>query len=243
MQCVVLAGGLGTRIRSLTGPGPKYLVRVCGAPFADHQLALLAAQGFRRVLLCTGYGGAEVRNHVGDGSRFGLSVEYCDEGQDLRGTGGALRLAFDTGLLEERFAVLYGDSYLPIDVEPIWNAALDSRRPALMTAHDVGDGLAEPNVAYTDGVVQLYRKGAPEPGMHHVDYGLSVFRRDVIEPRLPREPVFDLAEVFHALSVSGHLAGFEVTRRFYEVGSPVGWAALEAYLDRTVSVARTRTGS
>ena len=100
LQCAVLAGGLGTRMRPLTETVPKALLPVLGAPFADWQLALLAEQGVERVVYCVGYRGELLREHVGDGSRHGLSVTWSDEGQELRGTAGAIRLALDRGALD-----------------------------------------------------------------------------------------------------------------------------------------------
>src|SRR5260370_40089666 len=124
MQCVVLAGGLGTRLGARTRDVPKGMVRVAGEPFVQRQLALLADQGFSRVVLCIGHLGSQIRDFVGDGSRWGLEVDYADEGEELQGTGGALRLAFDAGLLDDRFAVLYGASYLPIDIAPVVDGAV-----------------------------------------------------------------------------------------------------------------------
>ena len=66
-------------------------------------------------MLSIGYRGDMLRDHVGDGGRFGLRVRYVDEGTELRGTAGALRLALDEGALEESFLVTYGDSFLPVD--------------------------------------------------------------------------------------------------------------------------------
>src|SRR5438045_911304 len=104
MQCAILAGGLGTRIRSLTGDAiPKALIPVAGRPFVDRQLEWLARGGVTSVVFCIGHLGAQLRDFTGDGSRWGLEVRYADEGAALRGTGGALRLAADQGALEERF--------------------------------------------------------------------------------------------------------------------------------------------
>src|SRR5688572_2076016 len=110
MQCAILAGGLGTRMQSQTAGVPKALVPIGGRPFVDYQLELLAASGVQDVVFCIGYGGAALQQHVGDGGAYGLSVRYVDEGDELRGTAGALRLALDEGALAEAFFVLYGDS-------------------------------------------------------------------------------------------------------------------------------------
>ena len=91
MQCVVLAGGLGTRMRPHTARMPKILLPVAGRPFADLQLTWLAEHGVDHVVLSIGHLGERVRQYVGRGERWGLEVDYCDDGDDPRGTGGALR--------------------------------------------------------------------------------------------------------------------------------------------------------
>ena len=91
LQCVILAGGIGSRMRPTTEEMPKALLPVLDRPFADWQLELLAGQGVERVLYSIGHKGEMLREHVGDGSRWGLAVSYVDEGTELRGTGGALR--------------------------------------------------------------------------------------------------------------------------------------------------------
>src|SRR6266516_4867868 len=127
MQCVILAGVLGTRILERSAYLPKTLITVLGKPFIEYQLEWLARQGVRKVVLSIGYRGAMIAAAVGDGARFGLSVCYADEGNVLRGAGGALRLAADLGLLDEAFFLLYGDSYLPIDLAPVWRTSEEGR--------------------------------------------------------------------------------------------------------------------
>jgi NDP-sugar pyrophosphorylase family protein len=228
---VVLAGGLGTRMEAVT-PGPKALVPVSGEPFAFHQLRLLASQGVRDVVYVIGHQGAELRERIDDGSEFALSVTYVDEGSELHGTGGALRVALDQGVLPEVFGVLYGDSYLPIDLAPIWAAFVSSGRPALMTVIRNADRWDRSNAVFHGGLVIGYDK-RPErrrPEMQWIDYGFSVVARAVVEG-IPAGAVVDLGDVFRALSLRGDLAGYEVLERFYEVGSPDGLADLERHLE------------
>ena len=99
VDAVVLVGGKGTRLAPLTDSRPKALVEVAGRPFADRQLALLRSDGATRIVYCIGHLGHQVRAHVGDGSRFGLAVDYVDDGERPLGTGGPLRVALDAGLL------------------------------------------------------------------------------------------------------------------------------------------------
>jgi MurNAc alpha-1-phosphate uridylyltransferase len=234
MQCVILAGGLGTRMRTVTGADlPKALLPVHGRPFVDHQLELLAGRAVKEVVFCIGHGGAALRAHVGDGAAFGLAVGYVDEGDDLRGTAGALRLALDEGVLDEDFAVLYGDSYLPINLEPVWRAFSAAELPALMTVYRNENRWEPSNAVLEGGRVVLYdkrRRHARSPECRWIDYGLSVLRAELVEQRVPQGEAGDLADLFHVLSLEGKLAGLEVEERFYEVGSPEGLAELERYL-------------
>src|SRR5690349_7860431 len=110
MQCVILAGGLATRMRPLTERIPKALIPAGGRPFVDHQLAWLSGHGVTDVVMCIGYRGDAIRAHLQTGASHGLRIRFVDEGEDLRGTAGALRLALEAGALEESFLVTYGDS-------------------------------------------------------------------------------------------------------------------------------------
>jgi NDP-sugar pyrophosphorylase family protein len=215
---------------------PKALVPVLGLPFADWQLSQLAAQGVERVTCCVGYRGDMLRDHVGDGSRFGLSVSWIDEGSRLRGTGGALRLALDEGALDDAFFVLWGDSYLPIEFASVEEAWRLSALPALMTVLRNESRWHASNAIYAGGRITLYDKSRPEERqaeMRWIDYGLSVLTRDVVDRHIASGSVADLAVVMRDLSLAGQLAGLEVTQRFYEVGSPEGVRDLEDYLSKS----------
>lgn len=228
LPVAVLAGGLATRLRPITEKIPKALVDVAGQPFVVRQLDYLRQQGISRVVLCLSYLGEQVEAVVGDGSAFGLDVRYSWDGPRLLGTGGALRQALP--LLGEQFFVFYGDSYLPIDFRAVERDFLASGKPALMTVLKNGDRWDKSNVLFRDGCIVEYNKRAPRPEMTHIDYGLGVMSASVLENALANEP-FDLADIYHDLSVRGVLAGHEVFERFYEIGSHKG-------LDETIEYFR-----
>jgi NDP-sugar pyrophosphorylase family protein len=232
MQCVILAGGLGTRMWPDARTIPKTMLPVAGRPFAGWQLDWLATAGVSSVVYCIAYLGAQVRDYVSDGSKWGLAVDYVDEGTELRGTAGALALAAERGALEDRFLVLYGDSWLQIDPGDVFGASVRSGLPALMTVYDNHGQWAGSNVVYRDGLVERYEKGLdpPPPEMHWIDYGLSAFTRELIEERVPRGEPRDLAPLCASLAAAGELAGYVAASRFYEIGSPSGRAEAEALL-------------
>jgi NDP-sugar pyrophosphorylase family protein len=226
MQCVILAGGLGTRMLPLTHTCPKTLLPVRGLPFAYHQLHWLAAQGVTEVIYSIGHQGDLIRRYWAERASPIPSIRYVDEGERLRGTAGALRFAYEQGVLDERFFVIYGDSFLPVEFGPIWRAFQASGQPALMTVFRNEGRWDRGNVNYEPGRVVLYDNAAA-PGMQYIDYGLSCFKRDVFD-NLTHS---DLAILFHELSVNSRLAAFEVYERFYEIGSPAGLHDFEQYLE------------
>ena len=232
MQCVILAGGRGTRMAPATDEIPKALLPVAGRPFADWQLGWLASQGVVRVTYSIGYLGDLIRDHVGAGENWGLSVDYVDEGRALRGTGGALRWALEEDALEDQFLVLYGDSYLRVDLRRAWEALVESEKRALMTVYRNDGKWERSNAVFENGIVTRYEKSLEviPDDMRFVDYGLSVFRRSTVDLSIPATEVVDLADVFTSLSRAGDLAGFEVHQRFYEIGSPDGLLELESLL-------------
>lgn len=233
MQCVILAGGLGTRMRPLTGRCPKTLLPVRGRPFAHYQLNWLAAQGITDAVYCIGHQGGMIREYWKQEKPPVPLVRYVDEGEQLRGTGGALRLARNERVLDEQFFVIYGDSFLPVQFGPIWQAFKTSNALALMTVLRNRGRWDRSNARYQGGRVLLYNKaGGPE--FDYIDYGLSVLRRDVLDDYAE---IFDLAVLFCDLSRKGKLAGFEVRQRFYEIGSPDGLRDFEQYLERDQFVA------
>jgi NDP-sugar pyrophosphorylase family protein len=214
---------------------------VLGRPFVDWQLRLLAANGIQRLTLCIGYGGDVLQSFVGSGSRYGMTIKWVSEGDHLLGTGGAIRLALEEGALDDVFFVLYGDSYLPIDMQRVAEAWHTSELPALMTVIRNHGQWDRSNAVYSSGRVVLYEKGhteAQRQDMQWIDYGLSVLTRETIAESIPQGAVVDLADVMKSLSLTGRLAGLEVSERFYEVGSPEGLKDLESYLEATGSAGR-----
>jgi NDP-sugar pyrophosphorylase family protein len=223
----ILAGWLATRLRPLTEKLPKVLLPVAGRPFLDHQLDLLRGQGFRRIVLCVGHLGELVREQFGDGRSRGVEIEYSFDGAALLGTGGALLRA--RGLLGERFLVMYGDSYLPVEFAPVVECFERSGRLGLMTVFR-NQGLYDTsNVVFRDSEIVAYDKKRRLPEMDYIDYGLSAFRAAAFDG-WPDDRPFDLGDVMQNLLARKQLAAFEVHRRFYEIGSPAGLAELEAYL-------------
>jgi N-acetyl-alpha-D-muramate 1-phosphate uridylyltransferase len=223
----LLVGGLATRLRPLTQKVPKAMIEVAGEPFIAHQLRLLHREKISHVVLCVGYLADQIKGFVGDGSRFGLSVDYNFDDPKLLGTGGALRASL--AKLSEEFLVMYGDSWLDTSYAPIVDAFRASGKSALMTVFRNEGRWDTSNVWFEDGVIRRYDKRERLPQMRYIDWGLGVLRAEVTA-RKPAATAFDLADLYAELARTGDLAGYEVSTRFYEIGSPLGLRETDALL-------------
>ncbi|MHB8918161.1 MAG: sugar phosphate nucleotidyltransferase, partial [Desulfocucumaceae bacterium] len=150
-QLVLLAGGLATRLYPLTRTVPKSMVEVAGEPFIKHQLTLLKKKGITSVLICAGYLWEEIKEYVGDGKKFGVSVNYSFDGDRLLGTGGALVKALP--LLDEVFWVMYGDSFLDTEFSAVYKFFKASDKPGLMTVFKNENRWDRSNILYSDGLI------------------------------------------------------------------------------------------
>jgi len=233
----ILAGGLATRLRPATETIPKALIEVGGEPFLAHQLRLLTRSGIERVVLCIAHRGEQIQQYAGNGSRFGVHLEYSYDGPRLLGTAGALRQALM--MLGESFFVLYGDSYLPCDYRAVEQTFLDSGKLGLMTVFHNESKWDTSNVEFSGGRLLAYDKGARTPRMRHIDYGLGVFRSAAFAA-LPDGQPYDLATLYQDLLARDELAAHEVGQRFYEIGSFAGIRELEEFLCNSASTKALR---
>ncbi len=225
----LLAGGLGTRVGGISRLVPKALFEVAGTPFIAHQLALLHRNGLRRVVICTGHLGDQVEAYVRDGARFGLQVQYSRDGEQLLGTGGALKKA--EPLLGALFWVMYGDTYLEVTFGEIFEAFQNSSALGLMTIFRNENRFDRSNVVFRDGRILEYDKRIYRLGMTHIDYGLALLRQ-VALASVKQDMPFDLAELYQDLVSRGAMDAFEVHERFYEIGSPEGLAEAQQFFKK-----------
>jgi len=226
-QCVILAGGIGSRMKPYTEKIPKAMIPVNGRPFVELQLRWLKKCGIEDIVLSIGYFADQIMDFVRDGSAFGVNVRYSNEENKLRGTGGAVRWVLDQGLLQDKFLLTYGDSFLPIDFGQVWRALAASEAPALMTINPNQGEWDKSNVWFENGEIKLYEKSLNpsdeiQKKKRFIDYGLLGFQRKWVEEEFPMNEIFDLSIPLHKLSKEGRLEGLVIEQRYYEIGSPTG---------------------
>ncbi len=227
---VILAGGEATRLSPVTKAMPKSMVELEGRPFIAHQLEILKKNDVKRVVICAGYLGHMVKDYIHKAGDLGLKVEFSFDGDKLLGTAGAIRKALP--LLENDFAVMYGDSYLTEDFRPIAGFFLKSGKKGLMTVFKNENKWDISNIVFDGGQLVKYDKKNLTKEMKYIDYGLLFFKKEVFS-KIIEGRVADLADLCTELVNGGHMAGYEVKTRFYEIGSFQGLEDTKKYLQNT----------
>ena len=214
MQVAILAGGLATRLGTIAKEHPKSMVQILGSPFLEYQLEFLKKGGIRDIILCTGHLGEQIENYFGDGSRFGVSIQYSREDSRL-GTAGALKKA--ESLLDDTFFTLYGDSYLFVNFEATMSFFKSRNRLALMTVYKNHDKYKRSNTTVEGELVKKYSTRSRTTDMVYIEYGANIFRKEILE-MIP-EGYYTLGRLFRRLIGKREVLAYEVKERFYEIGS------------------------
>lgn len=225
----ILAGGMATRLCPKTKNISKSMLEIAGKPFIAHQLALIKREGITEVVICAGFLGEQIRNFVQNGEHWGIKANYSFDGEKLLGTGGALRKALP--LLGDIFWVMYGDSYLDTKYSPIFDYFLSINKLGLMTVFQNNGQWDKCNVLFRNGLICKYNKRCFDPEMKHIDYGLSLLRREALAEK-PEGEAFDIADLYTELVNRKDMLGYEVKERFYEIGSPEGLEEMRVHLEK-----------
>lgn len=233
LTAIILAGGQGTRLRSVLADVPKVLAPLEGRPFLAWLLDQLAAAGLRRVVISTGYRAEEVRRTLGP--RHGpLELVYSPETTPL-GTGGALRAALDLAPGPTILA-LNGDSYCRADWAAFRRFHADHQAAGTLLLAEVPDTARFGRVDCDDaGLVTRFDEKQAAAGPGWINAGIYLLRRDLIAAIPPAGPVSLERETFPACIGRG-LHAFPGARQFLDIGTPESYAAARAFFGRRVAV-------
>ncbi|ODS33916.1 MAG: hypothetical protein SCARUB_00987, partial [Candidatus Scalindua rubra] len=193
------------------------------------QLQYLKSYNITDILLCVGYLGENIQNYFGDGQSWDVRIKYSFEETPI-GTGGALKNAKDH--LEDRFFLIYGDSFLPIDYSSLEKHFLEIDKMALMVLYDNREDTSVPNNISLDnrGLVRQYEKNTGNSILQYVDAGVLALKKDILDI-VPSERTVSLEkEIFPDLIARQECAGFVTLQRFYDIGSPERLKRFETYI-------------
>ena len=224
MQIVVICGGKATRLYPLTKKISKSMIQIAGKPFLEHQLYLFKKNEIFDIVLCTGFLGEQIEEYFGNGKKFGVNIRYGKETESLLNTGGALKNA--KKLLDDEFFIIYGDSYLLIDYQKVYNYFKKFNKLGLMTVYK-NYGKIEPSKIIIKkqgggwvGVQKFDKENSNQPGMIYTEYGLNIFKKEVLD--LVDKRVFPIGDYFKKLIEKKELLAYESPKKFYEIGCQEG---------------------
>jgi len=220
---VILAGGLGTRLRSVVTDLPKPMAPLNGRPFLEYLMQYWADQGISRFLLSVGYHHEKISNHFGD--RFsGLPVDYVVEDQPL-GTGGGLLLALDALAREKRALLLNGDTYFAVDLDLLSQLAESEDADWCFSLYRDSDTDRYMGMRLNDqGRIIKLRDESPGPDCL-VNGGVYLFKPSALEGRYPAGSTLSLEDdIFtDALDSGQRLYGLQCEGTFIDIGIPADY--------------------
>lgn len=239
-QAVVLAGGRGARLRPLTDLRPKAMVELHGRPFLEYLVEMLREQGITRVLLLLGYLADDIVEHFGDGSRFGLEIEYSITAPEDET---AHRLVTAKDQLDDVFLLMYCDNYWPLRLNAQSRRFADTDPEVLVTVYTNRDRYSRDNVRIdAEGWIRTYDRTRCADGLAGVEIGYAIVRKralDLISD--PQRPVEDA--LYPQLAADGRLGAFVTEHRYYSVGSLERLPVTEAFLARAPAILIDRDGT
>lgn len=238
-QAVILAGGRGTRLQPLTDTRPKAMIELNGKPFLEHMLEMLREQGITRVQLLLGYLPHVVVDHFGDGSRFGLDIEYSiSDADDL--TSHRVQLVEDR--LDDVFLLCYCDNYWPMRMDDMWTTFQSHGAPAQITVYANRDGYSKSSVIVDDGGwVRVLDRSRTTPGLQGVEISYAILRKEVLDLLPEHQELFEVA-VYPELAGTRQLFAYWTEQRYYSIGGHDRLARTERFLQRHPAVILDRDG-
>ena len=223
MQIIILCGGLGTRLKSVSQDQPKGLLKINGKVFLQYFLESIIPFNFSSLHFCLGYGSEKYLTFL---EKNNLNFEYTfsiEQENDLLGTGGAVKNALP--FLKENFVLQYGDTILNIDYNKLYNQHLMSKKVMTMSILPSNLSSEAPNIfcdSDVNGNLQcVYNKKNPPNHSNFIDYGALVFKKTIFENFKGRS--FDLSEIQQALTLKKKACFFKVKNSYIEIGNPTSY--------------------
>jgi histidinol-phosphate phosphatase family protein len=239
-QAVILAGGMGTRLRARLGDLPKPMIPFAGKPLLEHQVELCVRHGWRDIVILACYRADLVEAHFGDGRRWGANISYVIEPEPL-GTAGAVLAGLEK--LADEFAVLYGDTMVNVDLTRLAAAHARSGADATLLLHPNNHPLDSDLVETDrDGLVTAFHN-RPHPAnrwfQNLVNAGLYILRKSALAPWAASPARMDFGnDLFPAMLQRGaRLLGYNSPEYIKDVGTPERYDKICAELGRGVVAA------
>ena len=230
-QAVILAGGRGARLGSLTKNRPKPMVLVNGKPFLEYLIELLKSNGIKEIILLLGYLPDKIVEYFGDGSGFGLRIKYSmGEVSDETGT----RIRNARSLLADNFLLMYCDNYWPLRLDKLADLYEKMGLLALATVYNNKDGSGEygfENNMHIDNQnhVLVYDRTRKDPHLNTIEIGSFILNKGVID-KMPDNNFSFETEILPMLVKNNELVAFRTDHPYYSITNPEFLKRTEKFL-------------
>lgn len=217
IDVVILCGGLGRRLRGVLGDSQKVMAKVGQKPFLDVILLFLKKQGFRRIILCTGFQGDLVQKYYTQ-NPLGLEILFSPETKPL-GTGGAIKNAMKK--IESRiFLAMNGDSFCPLDFKKFLRFHLKQNALATIAVYKLKKNVDSGSITMDDSkrIIRFDEK-MPAAYEQFVNAGIYGFDQSVFK-YMPKSSVFSLEYDFFPALIGNSFYGFLTQEEFLDIGTP-----------------------
>lgn len=216
MEAIILAGGMGTRLRKIVPDVPKVMATVGNRPFLELLLEHLAAGGVTKVVLAVGYLREVIVNHFGK-SFASMELIYSEESKPL-GTGGAIKKA--TNLVDgENVFVLNGDTYFALNYQEMWHRHIDKSAKISIALRYIDNTERYGRVKLCNDIITSFReKGDTGPG--YINSGVYLIAKNIFDTfKLPEQFSFELDYLSHFTKSINPFA-YLATGYFLDIGTP-----------------------
>lgn len=218
IDVLILAGGLGTRLRAAIGENQKVMAEVEGEPFLKKIVDDLKKQGFRRFILCTGYQAATVEQYFSHYDEAVITIEFSEEKEPL-GTGGAIKQA-KALIHSDSFLVLNGDSFCKLDLKAFveFHRSKKSMVTFALVAPEEGKDYGQVILDEDQKICGFEEKVESKQGSF-VNAGMYCFQKECLA-QMPAQQKFALEYDCFPHWVEKNMYGFVIDRRFFDIGTP-----------------------
>ena len=238
-QAVILAGGRGTRLHPITQTCPKPMVLIHGKPFLEYLIIMLREQGFTHILLLLGYLPEIVQEYFGDGTQWGVHIDYSVTGADDLT---AHRVKVAHALIDPCFLLMYCDNYWPMQMDKMWERFVSSGAPAMVTVYSNRDKYSKDSVIVDkDGFILVFDRSRTTPGLEGIEISYAILTKSVLNLLPEQDALFEDA-IYPSLVKERRLLAYVSDHRYYSVGSLERLPLTETFFARHPTIFLDRDG-
>ena len=214
-QAVILAGGLGTRLKPITDKIPKPMVEINGKPFIDYLLNYLSSEGIKNVIILSGHKGEIIEDHVGDGSKYGVNVIFSRLNSEAQ-TSERIFNCLDK--LDDEFLLMYCDNFLPLNLNELANNFFNHRKSAQITVYSNKYSMTKNNVLFKKNKLIKYDKSRTSVDLNGVNVGFMILKKSLINLLKNKSQDFETI-IFPELIKNNQINCFLTEHKYYSIGN------------------------